>query len=409
MNNRYIYIVGKPSPGIGYIESIHSLGYKAGILLDSHVGIKNQGQFDRIELVDFSKFDKELSRLADLNLMAAGFVCTYENYIVSKAKIGQHFGVPTIGVESAKISTDKLLMRQALKEKDPTITPQFKQVDSLDQALEFASQHGYPLIIKPTNLVKSLLVLKCSNEQELIKNFDYAQSSIKNLYEKFNIYGRDPRIVIEGFITGKACSIVAFVDESGVPHFCEGITDLTTAQEIGVDDNYLYSRLLPTEIDEGVNKELFEVAKKGIEALSLRSTPAHIELIYNGHDVKLIEIGARIGGYRPRMYKYSYGTNLIEQEVRLSIGEKTQLDSHFTAYCAVYELFPNKEGNFQGIEGINDTSAFTYYSVKAKPDQLVGPAKNGYKAAAIIIVVNDNPKKFKSICDSVDSLSVMVA
>ena len=107
---------------------------------------------------------------------------------------------------------------------------------------------------------------------------------------------------------------------------------------------------------------------------------------FESKGVKIIEIGARIGGYRPRMYNYSYGLDLIEQEVKLAIAEQPSLDGEFSTFCAVYELFPEHEGKFHSVAGDINISSLTYYRETAKSGQLVGPAKNGYKASAIIIV-----------------------
>lgn len=406
MDDRFIYIIGKPDPQAKFLESIHRLGYKAGVLLDSKLSLKHPEIYDRVVIVDFALIDDELPRLGQLDLSIYGLVCTYENYIIAKAKIGHYFNVATTNLESAQLSTDKLLMRQAFLNKDSSITPSFTSINSIDDALAFANDKGYPLIIKPTNLVKSLLVMRCNDDDELVANFTYAQNSIEDLYKKYNIYGREPQLIIEEYITGKTCSIAAFVDADGIAYFCQGIAGLTNAQEIGIDDNYVYTRHLPIELNDRLNTACFEVARKGIEALDMRSTAAHVELIYKGDDVKLIEIGARIGGYRPRMYDYSYGLNLFNQEVRLAIGKSPQLDGVFKAYSAVYELFPNREGSFDKIVGLVNTDDYMYYSVRATRGQVIGPAKNGYKAAATIIVVSSSKVTFASICQSVDRLSV---
>ncbi|MGV9001495.1 MAG: ATP-grasp domain-containing protein [Candidatus Saccharimonadaceae bacterium] len=409
MDTRYIYIVGQPDPQSGTVDTIHSLGYKAGILSDTRRTLKNPEQYDHIEKVDFSNLVNEIDRLKESNLAIAGMVCTYENYIVSKAKLSEAFGTPSLSVESALLSTDKSRMRQAFINEDPSISPEFTTVDTVEEALAFASKYGYPLIIKPTNLVKSLLVLKCDNEEQLIERFTYAHQTIGSLYEKYTIYDRTPQLIIEEFIVGEQYSIAAFVDSNGKAYFCNGIVSLKNAQDIGVDDNYLYSRTLPADLSEDTAKKMFQVAETGIRALGMTSVPAHVELIVGPKGVKLVEIGARIGGYRPRMYRYSYGLDLARQEVKLAINEKPEVSGAFAAYSAVYELFSKTEGAFLEVIGTVDTTQFSYYRVVAKAGQQTGPAKNGYKAAAIIIVSHENEETFKNLCLQAEVLSIGVS
>lgn len=408
MNTPYIYVVGQPDRKSGVVDIIHSLGYKAGILLDAHLEKNSLTEYDRILEVNYDAIDAELERLDALDLDIAGFICTFENYVVAKAKLGEHFSTPALSLESARLATDKSLMRQAFLDADRSISPDFSTVDSLEQALTFANAHSYPLIIKPTNLVKSLLVLKCDNEAQLVERFTYASETIGALYEKYKIYDRAPQLIIEEFIVGEQFSIAAFVDAEGTPHFCDGIVSLKNAQDIHVDDNYLYSRTLPAVLPDEQIAEMYAVAEKGVRALKMRSVPAHIELMSGPQGTKIIEIGARIGGYRPRMYKLSYGTDLITQEVKLAIGQKPDLAGDFHAYTAVYELFPDQEGVFVSVDGSFDPEALTYYHTAAA-GKLVGPAKNGFKAAGIIIVSHSDKKIFNTLCEDVETATVQVA
>jgi biotin carboxylase len=409
MNSQFIYVVGQPDTTSSFVEAVHQAGYQAGILLDTQLSSKKLDAYDRIIPMNFDNVADELIRLDSLSLNMTGLVCTYENYIVAKATIGEHFKVATLSVESARLSTDKSLMRQAFLAHDTTISPDFSTVDSLQQALDFASTHSYPLIIKPTNLVKSLLVLRCDNEEQLRDRFTYAASTIEQLYEKYKIYDRAPQLIIEEFIQGEQFSIAAFVDQYGVPHFCDGIVKLRNAQDIHVDDNYLYSRTLPAPVTDEAAAEMYATAEKGVRALKMTSVPAHIELMSGPQGTKIIEIGARIGGYRPRMYNYTYNVDLTAQEIRLALSQEPNLKGDFQKHTAVYELFPEQEGMFEQISGSFDIEKLTYYRVTAKQGSLVGPAKNGFKATAIIIVTNSDEVLFNEICSQVESAKVEIS
>jgi biotin carboxylase len=405
---KWIYFVGKPYPRAFDLDIFKRGEYKIGVILDKNLNLKNKGRYDRVIEVDFTSEKTLLNGLSGHNLQADGLICTYENYILAKAQIAKALKLPSQSVNSAEMSTDKYLMRRAFLKAEPSITPGFALVTSKDQALKAAGRLNYPLLIKPANLVKSLLVIRCDNEEELIKNFAFAQNEVSALYKRYKVYGREPRLVIEEFVRGKTCSIAAFVDKDGQPHFCEGIVSLVNAQDLNIADNYIYGRFLPGIFDEQLRSRLFEVARQGIKALEMTSTPAHVEIIYNEDEVKLIEIGARIGGYRPRMYAMSYGLDLLAEEVRLAVGEIPDLAGQLQANCAVFELFPETEGKFKSIAGSIDQSQLAYYSIKGKPGKLIGPAKKGYKAAAIIIVSNRDEGVFSKICDAVNSLKVEV-
>lgn len=405
--SKWIFFVGKPYPQAYKLEVFQSSDYKIGVFVDKNLKLSHRENYDKVIEVDFLS-EETLSNTVPQNIQVDGLVSTYENYVVAKSRLAQMFDVPSPSIESATKSTDKYLMRLAFEQEDPTINPRFELVSSKAVLIESARKLNYPLILKPTNLVKSLLVIRCNDEAELLKDYEYASEKINDLYTRQRIYGRQPQFILEECVIGKTCSIAAFVDSNGQPHFCEGIVSLTNAQDIGIDDNYIYRRLLPAEFNETLRAKMFETAHKGIKALQMTSTPAHVEIIYNDNEVKLIEIGARIGGYRPRMYSISYGIDLIAQELRLALDEKPDLSGNFKVHCAVFELFPETEGRFQGMEGLVDQPSFRYFSVKAKPGQLVGPSKAGYRAAAIVIADDQDEKIFSRLCEQVDSLRVRV-
>ena len=404
MNDKYIYVIGKPNTKSDLIGVVHALGYKLGLLLDKNVSDQDTLHFDKVIKIDFSDLDNEITRLNQINLNAIGLLCTYENYLLAKSRIGQALNLPVLDTQSTKLCTDKYLMRQAFINNSPDITPNFALIDSLKQAQDFANTFGYPLIIKPTGLVKSLLVSKCNNSSELTANYNHAIANIDLLYKKYNIFNRKPQLIIEEFIKGKQYSIAALVDHNGAPHFCEGIVEITTAQDIGIDDTYLYKRSFPSQLEKDIKDQLFAVAKQGVISLGMKSTPAHIELIYGEKGAKIIEIGARTGGYRPRMYDYSYGIDLTRQEVQIALGQLPELSGYQKSACAVYEIFPEKTGDFTRLVNDVNPSSVKYHRIVAKPGTTVGPAKDGFKAVAIIIVVEKDEKLFLQKCSEIEQI-----
>lgn len=403
--NSYIFIVGKTDPHFETIAAIRALGYKVGLFQDIATEVRDPSQFDVI--VPINPALSPVTFTLPPAVEVAGLQCTYENYVVAKAQIGAQLGLPELSEASALMCTDKLLMRQAFARAAPEFTPKFNLASSIDEILAFAETAGYPLFMKPTNLVKSLLVMRCDSQQELIDNFAYAQEHIAELYEKYGVKNRKPQLIVEQFMSGKSCSIAAFVDGNGTPHFCDGIVGLTTAREHGANDNYLYARTLPLQLDEPLRAKLFAAASAGIRALGMQSSAAHVELIYTDDFVGIIEIGARIGGYRPRMYAMSYGLDLHKQELNIAIGKQPDLTGEASSYCAVYELFPDTVGQFTRLSAPINSDDFAYVRV-APAGKPVGPAKEGHKAAAIVIVNEREQAVFRSKRDFIEQLTVEV-
>lgn len=404
-----IFYVGRSYPHRDALLQLKARGYNLGIFHDKSLTLKNEDIFDHIVALDFSSednFRQSLDRTTNLPKID-GLLCSHENYIVFKAIAAEKLGLLSLSVESARACTDKYAMRSRFLDYNPEITPKFTFVESEQQLLAFAEQTGYPLILKPTNLVKSLLVTKCSNKDELLNAYRTTVTQIDGIYKKYGVTHRKPGLILEKFIEGRMCSVAAFVDQNGTPHFCDGIVDLVTAQNIGYDDNFLHARKLVNDFDPALKEKIFKVARDGIAALDMRTSPAHVEIIYNDNEVQLVEIGARTGGYRPFLYKQSYGIDMLEQEARNAVGEQPLMDGDFVNYSALYELFPRSKSTFVNLEGLKSKTHYSYLHEVAKAGDQVGCAKDGYKSLAIIGITDNDLKSFNDKSSAVENIRVI--
>jgi len=404
-----IFYVGKPYLHRDALLRLKSAGYTLGILHDISLVLKNKDIFDHIIELDYSSersFKKSLEEAADVPKID-GLLCPYENYIVFKAIAAETLSLPSLSIDSARACTDKYLMRSRFLRYNTAITPEFTFVDSEQQLLDFAERVGYPLILKPTNLVKSLLVTKCSTKDELLLAYKNTLEQINDIYIKLHVTNRAPGLILEKFIEGRMCSVAAFVDQDGTPHFCDGIVDLVTAQDIGYDDNFLYARKLLNDFDPVLKAKIFKVAREGIAALDMRSSPAHVEIIYNDAEVQLVEIGARTGGYRPFLYMQSYGIDMLEQEARNAVGDQPRMNGVFKNYAALYELFPRSRSTFLKLENLQPKTSYAYLHEVAHPGDEVGCAKDGYKSLAIIGIADPDIASFTARSNAIEDIQVV--
>lgn len=407
---KVLYFVGRSYPHRHILDSLKAMGYTLGVFADTAYPVKNVDLFSDVIRLDFSSPDSFLESLRNIpeGLRVDGLLCLYENYIMYKVLLAEKFGLPSLNRDSAEACTDKYVMRSLFQKYAPTITPEYTQVESEDELLSFADHYGYPLVLKPAGLVKSLLVSTCYSRDELLLTYRDTIANITATYQKQRVTDRKPRIVLERFIEGRMCSVAAFVDQNGTPHFCDGIVELTRASEVGFDDNFLYCRKLTNQIDSELKAILFKTATDGIKALGMTSSPAHVEIIYKDNTAKIVEIGARIGGYRPFMYEQSFGINMFEQEAKIAMGETPILSDAFNKYSAMYELFPKQEGIFDAIRQFTAEDSFAYFHQVAKKGDAIGCAKNGFRAVAIIGVAEQQYDVFVQKCQEIEAMEIAI-
>lgn len=380
-------------------DKILDLGYEYVQLRDVNKCKNPEKSLKRRVVCDFSNdetINEALSRLTS-KYMVDGVLTTYENYVLTAAKIAEKLGLHGIPTDAAQACTDKKTMRELFAQAPRKISPKFAEVTSEADITTFMEGVQFPVILKPANLAKSLLVFKNNSPEELQANYAKMQSSIEGVYKKY-APGQKPKVIIEEFMQGPVHSVDAFVDADGTPHVLQNVVDYQTGYDIGYDDNFHYSRLLPSKLSQAQIDDVREVAALGCKALGMKNSPAHIEIIITEQGPMIVEIGARNGGYRERMHDLANGIDITKNSIALCLGEPLDVSPKKNEGCAVLELFPKYNGLFQGVhneEELRKLPSLTYYSLKRTVGDHVGKAADGHKMCAIIVLHNQNLDTFQ--------------
>ncbi len=323
-------------------------------------------------------------------------IAVYESYVVPNAVIAHELGIPGMSEEAARACTDKEFMRAKFALSSVKVSPDFRVVTSQDDLVDFAKTHAFPLILKPTNLSKSLLVTKNNSLNELLSNYVNASSVAGSIYSKYSPHN-SPKFIVEEFLEGSIHSVDAFVDANGEPHILEEIVDYQTGYDIGFDDNFHYSRLLPSQLAASHINAIRMTAKLGCKLLGMTSSPAHIEIILTKDGPRIVEIGARNGGYREQMHLLANNIDITSNALALALDQPLSLTATQHNPVGVFELFPKVPGIFTGISHQNQLEllpSLKYLSIKAKIGEKIGKSSDGHKMAAIVILYNQNKDQF---------------
>lgn len=403
VNMKKILIVGKSFSNLK--KQILESGNEYLLLQDTKSTKYPNSKFKNRVVVDFSDINNVINTVNNLPIKVDAVVNIYENYVVAASIIANHLGLPGIPTESARACTDKYLMRQLFAKAPFKISPDFAEVKSWQDIIDFTNNHSYPVIIKPANLAKSLLVFKNSNPEELKNNYNKIISSIDEVYKKYSPLNK-PKVIIEEFMEGPIHSVDAFIDKDGAPHVLKQVVDYQTGYDIGYDDNFHYSRILPSKLSAKELTNLRYVAGEGCKTLGMRSSPAHIEIIRTKDGPMIVEIGARNGGYRERMHMLANGIDILSNTIKIALDKPTNISSAKNESCAVLELFPKNKGIFTGVHNessLKKLSSLEYYAIKQPIGDIVGKSSDGYKMCAIIILHNKNIVEFRRHLNYINS------
>jgi biotin carboxylase len=405
-----IAIVDKPHlPFIEHMKSYHP-EIRLIVFKGKGTKFKYPEHIQKQYVIDFSSKEavyQDLRSIHEPELI--GVATISESGVLPLSWIGNFFHLPVPSISAAEAATDKSKMRRLFADKNPTITPKFARVKRWEDIERFLKTYPLPVVLKPANLMKSLLVTKNSSLKELERNFARAMKLIERLYQKYNI-SQDPEFIIEEFMEGFTTSVDIVVDARGEMQVLP-VVDYVMAKDIGINDNYVYVRKLPSSIEPMLQEQIISVARRGVEALRFTNTAAHVEVMVTPEGPKLIEIGARFGGYRPLMYELCYGLEVQEMMFAIATGATITLNPVFKGFSAVYEFFPTKKGVLTEIRGLEElTKVPSYFSslINLKPGSKAGLSKHGYKFCTNAVLFSSNKEQLEKDCKVAEQVMIMI-
>lgn len=227
----------------------------------------------------------------------------------------------------SQAATNKYLMRQCFMEHGVP-SPRFCLTDG--SVPEMVNTFRYPVIVKPTDRSGSRGVEKVDSKEELPVAIERA---CKESFQK--------KAVIEEFVEGREISVES-ISYKG-KHYVLQITDKVTTEEPFFVELEHHQ---PSSLPDDIKKQVKDIVLNALDALHIQYGASHAELkITIDGDIRVIEIGARMGGdfIGSNLVKLSTGYDFLKGVIEVALGtfEEPQLTEH--NHSGVYFLCKETE------------------------------------------------------------------
>jgi biotin carboxylase len=223
-----------------------------------------------------------------------GVITFSESGVMTVAAVASALGLPSVGVDAARMSRNKLLMRQA-HERGGAPHPSFRFVTSLDEALGAADEFSYPVILKPTLGAASNFVFRIDSAQEMRERYPAAAEGIARMsWFLMEAEGMDlgPQgLLVESFLDGQEYLIEALAWDDQV--YLGSVVDRVTVEGGTFDDDVHHA---PTSLSDADLKAVHEVVTKAAHGQGLRRSAMHAEVRFHQGKPHILEIAIRPGG-----------------------------------------------------------------------------------------------------------------
>jgi biotin carboxylase len=223
-----------------------------------------------------------------------GVLTFSESGVMTVAAVAEALGLPGVGVNAARNSRNKLLMRQA-HQRAGVPHPRFRFVASLDEALAAAAEFGYPAILKPTLGAASNFVFRVDTPQDMRARYADAVAGIARMsWFLMEADGMDlgPHgLLVESFLDGHEHLIEALAWDDEV--YLGSVVDRVTVEGGTFDDDVHHA---PTSLSEQDLAAVHRVVTGAAHAQGLRRCAMHAEVRFHEGRPHILEIAIRPGG-----------------------------------------------------------------------------------------------------------------
>ena len=270
-----IAIIGANSFQNRLILKAKELGYETHVFAweCGDVGEKTADFFYPISIVEKEEILSVLKKVKPDGVcsIASDLASITVNYVADK--LGLICNPPEITLQC----TNKFEMRKCFSSAHIP-TPMFAKTDCINDEVK---RMAYPLIVKPTDRSGSRSITKVYNENELN---DAISRAVNDSFEK--------KAIVEEYISGDEYSFEA-ISYKGKHHFLTITKKYTTGEPNFIETGHMQPADLSAETTENVKKMIFSA----LDALGIQNGASHSEFrISKNGDVRIIEIGARMGG-----------------------------------------------------------------------------------------------------------------
>lgn len=271
------------------------------------------------------------------------------------ASVVAELGLPGITIESARLASDKLAMKEKFHA-DGVPVPEFREVRSPEDVAAAAKDWGYPVVIKPVDGRGARGVLRITPAIDL----NWAFQRALNISDQ-------KCVMVERFIEG-----IQLSTESMVYQGCCYTASWSKRNYEFLDRFAPYiienGGVLPADVSEEEIASVEEVIARAAASMGIENGPVKGDIVMDKDGPKVIELAARLsGGYLcTNQIPLARGVDLVIQTIKLALGENldvADLIPEDLRKLGVRYFFP-EPGRIVSIRGFDELDRFDWVAKK---------------------------------------------
>lgn len=324
------------------VNAAAELGYYTVVFTEQEKQIQQRSEYHdvhQLTLVDLSNIEEIKYQINLLQhrgneiVIITSFVA---KYVQTASSLADEYCVNYLSTEALGIMENKEKTRSFFA--NESFTPRFKLI-SEEVPLPFALTYQklqFPVVVKCASSTGSKDVLFAANMRKL-------EDNVRKLKDK----NPNETIIIEEYVVGDQYLVEVLVSNWTVQ------IGAIIKQEITKGKRFIVTGYgVLAEVPSYLEESLLDVIKTIVSSLNFKNGAFHLELRLAEDGWKLIEINPRIsGGAMNKMIQTAFGYSLVEQTLKMLIGEVPSLEKRTNHYVFTQYVILKNKGILEKVTG----------------------------------------------------------
>lgn len=309
----------------------------------------------------------------------AGITTTSEFYLETVAELAASYGLSGNSAAAVRACRNKAQTRLTL-EAAGVGQPRFRVVRTRADIAPALAAIPLPCVVKPADDTGSYFVRLCHSVEEV------EEQTLRILDLATNVRGQQTAqtALIEEFIDAPEFSVETFTWQNET--HCIGITEKRLT---GLPYFVEYGHMFPANLPPQAAQEIRSTVRQALAAVGIASGPTHTEIKLTAAGCAIVEINARLaGGMIPELIRYATDADLLEQQLRVALGQPPLLPTATSGSAGIQFLVADREGVLERVRGVDTArtvEGVEQVTITARAGARVSPPRSAYDRLGYII------------------------
>ncbi len=309
-----------------------------------------------------------------------GVICMATDVPLTVAAVAEQLGLPGLSVESARLVSDKLLMKDCFAA-DGLPIPWYQQVTDLEDLRSVVEQRGLPLVIKPVDSRGARGVLRLTEGVDL----EWA-------YRTAHGYSPSGRVMVEAYLPGPQVSTESLVVDGVVHHvgFSDRNYEFLERYAPHIIEN---GGDLPSYLPMAEQQKISDVVTRAAQSLGMHNGVIKGDMVLTDGEPYVIEVAGRLSGgyFCSHEIPLNTGVDFVGNAIRLVVGDPVDAEALVAkknGYVCQRYLFPDT-GKVEKVHvpaWIEEHRGVKLFELRVKVGDVVQKATHHPARAGVVIV-----------------------